>query len=103
MLRGGAFLIRAASWPSTSTLPPARPQEKAWNAYYAHLLARLCGAGKSHKMTLQVRAECPPCSRWERGLGGAQVCSKAGGAAALPSVQMKVNRLSLVEVSTLGL
>jgi hypothetical protein len=29
-------------------------QEKAWNAYYAHLLLRLCGAAKSHKMTLQV-------------------------------------------------
>lgn len=29
-------------------------QEKAWNAYYAHLLARLCTAGKGHKMTLQV-------------------------------------------------
>ncbi|KAL4421444.1 hypothetical protein ABPG75_010735 [Micractinium tetrahymenae] len=28
-------------------------QEKAWNAYYAHLLIRLCTAGKSHKMTLQ--------------------------------------------------
>ncbi|PSC75596.1 nucleolar MIF4G domain-containing 1 [Micractinium conductrix] len=28
-------------------------QEKAWNAYYAHLLLRLCGVGKGHRMTLQ--------------------------------------------------
>jgi hypothetical protein len=39
--------------------PPLTLQEKAWNAYYAHLLLRLCGAAKSHKMTLQV--EMPFC------------------------------------------
>jgi hypothetical protein len=31
-------------------------QEKAWNPYYALLLAKLCEASKSHKITLQVRA-----------------------------------------------
>lgn len=35
-------------------------QERAWNPYYAHLLLRLCGAGKSHKMTLQVRGVWVP-------------------------------------------
>jgi hypothetical protein len=39
-------------FPSRTQHPP---QEKAWNAYYAHLLLRLCGVGKGHKMTLQVR------------------------------------------------
>ena len=29
-------------------------QEKAWNPYYALLLAKLCEASKSHKITLQV-------------------------------------------------
>ena len=29
-------------------------QEKAWNPYYALLLAKLCEASKSHKVTLQV-------------------------------------------------
>lgn len=39
---------------------PRPPQEKAWNAYYAHLLVRLCSAGKGHKMTLQVGLRMGP-------------------------------------------
>ena len=69
----GTMRLAAASPSPPPHCIPSPPQEKSWNAYYAHLLLRLCGVGKSHKMTLQVPAAgagcgtepgpCAPCRR----------------------------------------
>lgn len=67
-------------------------QERAWNPYYAHLLLRLCGAGKNHKMTLQVRrggrrmrrSTAPRVARDARVWQG-HLCSLAAGGAGRPT------------------